>query len=96
LKSAYTTESTFSGQVSDVQVDKRDFNSYQENRKRAPDPLRNEEVEALAAMEKEQEERERRRQLRAAQEHMTANDYHERMKRLVITDGVPLERHRRS
>ena len=96
LKSAYTTESTFSGQVADVHVDKRDFNSYQENRKRAPDPLRNEEVEALAAMEKEQEEREKRRQLRAAQEHMNANDYHERMKRLVITDGVPLERHRRS
>lgn len=96
LKSAYTTESTFSGQVADVHVDKRDFNSYQENRKRAPDPLRNEEVEALAAMEKEQEEREKRRQVRAAQEHMVANDYHERMKRLVITDGVPLERHRRS
>ena len=96
LKSAYTTESTFSGQVADVHLDKRDFNSYQENRKRAPDPLRNEEVEALAAMEKEQEEREKRRQVRAAQEHMVANDYHERMKRLVITDGVPLERHRRS
>lgn len=96
LKSAYTTESTFSGQVSDVRVDKRDFNSYQDSRKRAPDPLRNEEVEALASMEREQEEREKRRQLRAAQEHLTAQDYHERMKRLVITDGVPLERHRRS
>ena len=96
LKSAYTTESTFSGQVSDVRVDNRDFNSYQESRKRAPDPLRNEEVEALASMEREQEEREKRRQLRAAQEHLTAQDYHERMKRLVITDGVPLERHRRS
>ena len=91
LKAAYTTESTFSGQISGVNVDNRDFNSYQESRKRAPDPLRNEELSAIAQMEKEAEEREKRRQVRAAQESINAQDYHERMKRLVITDGVPLK-----
>jgi curved DNA-binding protein CbpA len=95
LRAAYTTENTFSGQVADVNVEERKFSEYQDSRKRAPDPLRNEEMEAITAMEKEAEAREKRRQLRAAQEHLNANDYHERMKRLVITDGVPLDRSRR-
>jgi curved DNA-binding protein CbpA len=95
LRAAYTTENTFSGQVADVNVEERKFSEYQASRKRAPDPLRNEEMEAITAMEKEAEAREKRRQLRAAQEHLNANDYHERMKRLVITDGVPLDRSRR-
>jgi hypothetical protein len=95
LKAAYTTESTFSGQVADVRVEARDFGSYQESRKRAPDPLRNEELSAIQQMEREHEEREKRRQLRAAQEMVQASDFHERMKRLVITDGVPIERQKR-
>ena len=41
LRAAYTTESTFSGQVANVRVEARDFGQYQESRKRAPDPLRN-------------------------------------------------------
>lgn len=95
LRAAYTTENTFSGQVADVRISERNYNDYEASRKRAPDPLRNEEMEAITAMEKEAEEREKRRQLRAAQEHVMANDYHERMKRLVITDGATLQRQRR-
>lgn len=92
LKAAYTTESTFSGQVADVRVEARSFDQYQQQRKRAPDPLRNEELSAIQAMEKEAEERERRRQVRAADELIQADDFHQRMKRLVLTDGVPLDR----
>jgi len=95
LKAAYTTESTFSGQVADVRIENRSFDQYQQQRKKAPDPLRNEELSAIQQMEKEAEERERKRQLRAAQEMVQADDYHQRMKRLVITDGVPLERTKR-
>lgn len=95
LKAAYTTESTFSGQVADVHVENRSFDQYQQQRKKAPDPLRNDELSAIQQMEKEAEERERRRQLRAAHEMVNADDYHQRMKRLVITDGVPLDRQKR-
>jgi curved DNA-binding protein CbpA len=95
LKAAYTTESTFSGQVADVRVENRSFDQYQQSRKKAPDPLRNEELAAIQQMEKEANDREKRRQLRAAEESLQADDFHERMKRLVITDGVPIERQKR-
>lgn len=95
LKAAYTTESTFSGQVSDVRVENRSFEQYQQSRKKAPDPLRNEELSAIQQMEREAESREKKRQLRAAEEMLAADDFHQRMKRLVITDGVPLDRQKR-
>lgn len=95
LRAAYTTANTFSAEVADVRVDARDFGQYQESRKRAPDPLRNEEMEAITAMEKEAEERERRRQIRAADEVLRSDDFHQRMKRLVLTDGVPISRQER-
>jgi hypothetical protein len=96
LRAAYTTESTFSGQVANVRVDPRDYETYANSRKRAPDPLRDEEREALAAAEKAMEERERQRQLRAAHEGVTAQNYFERMKQLVITDGVPIGKTKRT
>jgi curved DNA-binding protein CbpA len=95
LRAAYTTENTFSGQVANVTVEARDLESYRSSRKKAPDPLRADEMEAIQAMEREAEARERNRQLRAAHEGMAADDFHERMKRLVITDGVPLDRKNR-
>lgn len=95
LKAAYSTESTFSGQVADVRIENRSFDQYQQSRKTAPTPLRNDELDAIQQMEREADQRERRRQVRAAQESVAADDYHERMKRLVITDGVPLERQKR-
>lgn len=91
LRAAYSTESTFSGQVADVRVEARDFGQYQEARKRAPDPLRNDELSAIQQMEKEAEEREKRRQLRAAHEIVASDEYRERMKRLVLTDGRPVD-----
>jgi len=95
LKAAYTTESTFSGQVADVRVENRSLEQYQMSRKNAPAPLRDEELSAIQQMEKEAAERERRRQIRAADELVQADDSHQRMKRLVLTDGVPLDRQKR-
>jgi curved DNA-binding protein CbpA len=95
LKAAYTTESTFSGQVADVRVESRSFDQYQQSRKKAPEPLRNDELEAIQQMEREAEQREKHRQRRAAEELVNADSYFDRMKRLVITDGQPLERTKR-
>jgi curved DNA-binding protein CbpA len=95
LRAAYSTESTFSGQVADVRVEARDFGSYQESRKRAPDPLRNDELSAIQQMEREAEDREKRRQFRAAQEIVASDEYRERMKRLVLTDGKPIDQRQR-
>jgi len=86
LKNAYTTDSTFSGQVADVRVDNRSFDSFSTERKSAPKPLANHEMEAIAAAEKEAAQRERQRQIRAAHHDVAANEYFERMKRLVITE----------
>jgi len=86
LKNAYTTDSTFSGQVADVRVDNRSFDSFSTERKSAPKPLANHEMEAIASADRDAAQRERQRQLRAAHHDVAANEYFERMKRLVITE----------
>jgi curved DNA-binding protein CbpA len=86
LRNAYTSESTFSGQVADVRVEGRSFDQYSAEHKSAPRPLANHEMEAVTASEREAVAREKQRQMRAAQHDMAANDYFERMKRLVITE----------
>lgn len=85
LKRAYTN-STFSGDVADVRVEARTFDGYQSERKATPRPLTDYEQQQVHAAEKEAEQRERQRQVRAASSDVMANDYFERMKRLVITE----------
>lgn len=96
LKAAYTTESTFSGQVQNVRVDIRDYDSYANSRKRAPDPLRDEEREALAAAERAAEAQELQRQIRLQNQKMAEQNYFDRMKQLVLTDGVPIGKTKRT
>lgn len=86
LKQAYTLENTLSGQVSNVRVENRDIKQYKATRERAPEPLTDHEATIVAESERQAAERERQRQLRVAQEGMFANEYFERMKRLVITN----------
>lgn len=86
LKSAYTKENTFSGQVRGVQVENRSFDTYKAEREKGPAKYSDQEYAAINAWQHQQEAREKQRQLRAAQEQMTAAEYHERMKRLVLTD----------
>jgi curved DNA-binding protein CbpA len=86
LKQAYTLENTISGQVSNVRVEHRDIKDYKAARSRAPEPMLDHESAAIAEAERQAAERERQRQLRVAQEGMFANEYFERMKRLVITN----------
>ncbi len=86
LKQAYTVENTISPQVSGVRVEARDIKQFKAAREKAPDPLTNEELEAIAASERYAKEKERQRQLRVAQEDAFSNEYFNRMKRLVLTD----------
>lgn len=86
LRNAYTSESTFSGQVADVRVENRSFDQYSTERKSAPRALADYEMESIQAAERAAEDRERQRKMRAAQQDAMAEDYFERMKRLVITE----------
>jgi hypothetical protein len=85
LKQAYTTENVLTNQVSNVRIDLRDIKEYRATRERAPDPLNNEELANLAKAEDEAAKREKNRQIRAAQDDSVAEQYFQRMKRLVIT-----------
>lgn len=86
LKNAFTTESTFSGQVADVRVDARSFDQYSTEYKSAPRALAHHEMEAVQAAEREVMQRENARKMRAAQHDVQTQDHFERMKRLVITE----------
>ncbi len=86
LKSAYTKDNTFSNQVSGVVVESRSFEGYKTQREKGPAVYSADELSAIDAWNRQQEMKEKQRQLRAAQESISANDYHERMKRLVIRD----------
>lgn len=86
LKNAFTTESTFSGQVADVRVDARSFDQYSTEYKSAPRALAHHEMEAVQAAEREVMQREAARKMRAAQHDIQTQDHFERMKRLVITE----------
>lgn len=86
LRNAYTRDNTFSAQVADVPVENRTFSQYQANYKSTPKPLENHEMEAYISAEKQAAQYEEQRKMRAAQHDMQANDFFERMKRLVITE----------
>jgi hypothetical protein len=87
LRDAYTKESTFSGQVADVRVEQRNLEQYRANRERAPDPYSVTEMEQLNISEAEVLRREELRQRRKAEQDVLENDYFQRMKQLVITNG---------
>ena len=86
LKSAYTKENVVSNKVNNIKVEHRDFNSYKAQREKAPETFNSQELAALQAYEEQKKHYEEQRRLRAAQEHITARDYFERMKQLVITE----------
>ena len=88
LRAAYTTESTFSGKVANVQVEDRRYETYRAQRESAPIPLSSEEMQMLQSSEREIQMREDMRQRRAAERGAVEQNYFDRMKQLVITDGA--------
>lgn len=88
LRNAYTTESAFTHQVSNVNVEARSFDSYSGSRKKTPEPLSDREMQAIQEAEAFQAKKEKERSIRAAQELSMADDYFARMKQLVLTEGT--------
>ncbi len=86
LKKAYTEYNTFSHETVGVTVENRSFEQMSQQRKAAPPPLTDHEMESLRAAEAAQARMEEQRKLRMAQQSVAENDYFERMKRLVITN----------
>lgn len=86
LRSAYTTDNTFSGKVANVQVENRTFEGYRNQREQAPQALDHSDMAMLQSSEQEMRRREELRQRRKAERDVVENDYFQRMKQLVITN----------
>jgi len=90
LRGAYTSESTISDKVSNVQVGDRNFEQYRASREKAPDPFTQTELHGIRDFENRQAQNDELRERRRAEMHMKNQQYHDRMKQMVITDGVDL------
>ena len=86
LKQAYTIESNISQQVASVRVDNRNFESYKDERSKAPRPLNDSEMQDIQKGERLMAKKEEERRRRAAEEDISSTSYFERMKRLVLMD----------
>lgn len=90
LRGAYTTEATISDKVSNVTVSERKLDEYRASRERAPDPLSDTELHGIREFERRQQQQESLRERKKAEQAMLQQQYFDRMKRMVITDGVDL------
>jgi curved DNA-binding protein CbpA len=90
LRGAYTSESTISDKVANVQVGERNFEQYRASREKAPDPFNQTELHGIRDFENRQAQNDELRERRRAEMHMKNQQYHDRMKQMVITDGVDL------
>ena len=86
LKRAYTSDSTFSHQVSDVRVSNKSFDAAATERKSAPAPLSSEEMDAIAEGERRLAQQQLHRANRMAEEDKRISEHFARMQRYVITD----------
>jgi hypothetical protein len=86
LRKAYTEESTFSHQVSDVQVSNKSFDAATSERKAAPRPLTAEEMESVQEGERYMAQRQAQQATRISEEDRRISEHFEKMKRYVITN----------
>lgn len=90
LRGAYTTESTISDKVSNVQVTDRNYEQYRASREKAPDPFTQTEMHGIREFESRQKQMDEMRDRRRGEMAMRNQNYFDQMKRMVITDGVDL------
>jgi hypothetical protein len=90
LRGAYTTESTISDKVSNVQVSERNFEQYRASREKAPDPFSQTELHSIRDFENRQKQQDDMRERQRAEMAVRNQKYFDQMKRMVITDGVDL------
>jgi curved DNA-binding protein CbpA len=86
LKKAYTEESTFSHQVSDVRVSNKSFDSAASERKSAPAPLSASEMEAVQEGERFMAQRQAQQAVRISEEDRRISEHFAKMQRYVITN----------
>ena len=90
LRGAYTSESTISDKVSNVQVGERSFEQYRASREKAPDPFNQSELHSIRDFENRQKQQDDMRERRRAEMSVRNQNYFDQMKQRVITDGVDL------
>ena len=88
LRGAYTTDATISDKISNVNVTERKLDDYRASRERAPDPLSDTELHGIRDFERRQQQQESLRERKKAEQSMLQQQYFDRMKRMVITDGA--------
>jgi len=88
LRGAYTTDSTISDKVSNVQVGERNLDQYRASREKAPDPFNQSELHSIREFESRQKQMDEMRERKRAEMSVRNQQYFDRMKQLVITDGV--------
>jgi curved DNA-binding protein CbpA len=90
LRGAYTSESTISDKVANVQVGERNLEQYRASREKAPDPFTQTELHSIREFENRQKQQDEMRDRRRAEMAVRNQNYFDQMKRMVITDGVDL------
>ena len=90
LRGAYTSESTISDKVANVQVSDRNYEQYRASREKAPDPFTQSELHGIRDFENRQKQQDEMRERRRAEMAVRNQNYFDQMKRMVITDGVDL------
>lgn len=90
LRGAYTSESTISDKVANVQVGERNLEQYRASREKAPDPFSQSELHSIREFESRQKQQDEMRERRRAEMAVRNQNYFDQMKRMVITDGVDL------
>lgn len=88
LRGAYTLDNTVSDKVSNVVVGERNFEEYRASRERAPDPFSQSELHSINEFESRQKRMDDDLGRRRAEMHTRNQQYFDRMKQMVITEGV--------
>jgi curved DNA-binding protein CbpA len=86
LKKAYTSDSTFSHQVSDVQVSSRSFEAASSERKGKVAPLTSAELDSISEGERYMQQRQANQAARIAQEDRRITEHFQRLQKYVITN----------
>jgi curved DNA-binding protein CbpA len=88
LRGAYTSESTISDKISNVPVVERNLEQYRASREKAPDPFTQTELHSIREFENRQKQQDDMRERRKAEMSVRNQQYFDRMKQLVVTDGA--------
>ena len=88
LRGAYTSETTISDKVSNVHVGERNYDQYRASREKAPDPFNQSEMHSIREFEARQKQQDEIRERKRGEMSIRNQQYFDRMKQMVITDGV--------